>query len=287
MIGDYGLAMDLDDLKFLQTYFRDEEKRDPTITELRLVDTYWSDHCRHTTFGTHIDSVDIQDPDVRKAYERLSGRPCGGLRRGEGRQAAPDPDGHGHAGGKGAEKARRTARTWTRARRSTPAPSTFTVHGGRRGAGLAADVQERDPQPSHRDRALRRRGHLHRRLPSATRCPAGPMSIRPCASPAAAIPAPPWTRRCPASCPSASSATTAAAGYSSYGNQIGLATGLVSEIYHPGYVAKHLEVGAVVGAAPAAQRGAGGARPRRCGHPAGRPHRPRRHRRRHRLLQEP
>ncbi len=69
MIGDYGLAMDLNDLKFLQTYFRDEEKRDPTITELRLVDTYWSDHCRHTTFGTHIDSVDIQDPDVRKAYE--------------------------------------------------------------------------------------------------------------------------------------------------------------------------------------------------------------------------
>ena len=56
LLSEYGLAMDLDDLKFLQAYFRDEEKRDPTITELRLVDTYWSDHCRHTTFSTHIDA---------------------------------------------------------------------------------------------------------------------------------------------------------------------------------------------------------------------------------------
>ena len=54
---DLGLAMDLDDLKFLQAYFRDEERRDPTITEIRVVDTYWSDHCRHTTFSTHLDRV--------------------------------------------------------------------------------------------------------------------------------------------------------------------------------------------------------------------------------------
>ncbi len=54
-----GLAMDLDDLKFLQAYFRDEEKRDPTITEVRVVDTYWSDHCRHTTFSTHLDEISI------------------------------------------------------------------------------------------------------------------------------------------------------------------------------------------------------------------------------------
>ena len=57
LLSTLGLAMDLDDLKFLQTYFRDEEKRDPTITEVRVVDTYWSDHCRHTTFNTIIDSV--------------------------------------------------------------------------------------------------------------------------------------------------------------------------------------------------------------------------------------
>ncbi|MCI8651990.1 MAG: phosphoribosylformylglycinamidine synthase, partial [Oscillospiraceae bacterium] len=70
LLNQMGLAMDLDDLKFLQTYFRDDEKRDPTITEIRVVDTYWSDHCRHTTFSTHLDQVDIEDPVVKAAYER-------------------------------------------------------------------------------------------------------------------------------------------------------------------------------------------------------------------------
>ena len=70
LLAEKGLAMDLDDLKFLQAYFRDEEKRDPTITELRVVDTYWSDHCRHTTFSTHIDDVKIDDPMVQGAYAR-------------------------------------------------------------------------------------------------------------------------------------------------------------------------------------------------------------------------
>ena len=65
-----GLAMDLDDLKFLQAYFRDEEHRDPTITEVRMVDTYWSDHCRHTTFLTQIDNVTFEDPMVQEAYDR-------------------------------------------------------------------------------------------------------------------------------------------------------------------------------------------------------------------------
>ena len=70
MLHHMGLAMDLDDLKFLQTYFRDTEKRDPTITEVRMVDTYWSDHCRHTTFSTHLDHVEINDPAVQAAYNR-------------------------------------------------------------------------------------------------------------------------------------------------------------------------------------------------------------------------
>ena len=70
LLDEKGLAMDIDDLKFLQAYFRDTEHRDPTITEIRVVDTYWSDHCRHTTFSTHIDNVRIDDPAVQKAYER-------------------------------------------------------------------------------------------------------------------------------------------------------------------------------------------------------------------------
>ena len=70
LLDSLGLAMDLDDLTFLQGYFRDQEHRDPTITEIRVVDTYWSDHCRHTTFSTHLDNVEIHDPLVRRAYER-------------------------------------------------------------------------------------------------------------------------------------------------------------------------------------------------------------------------
>ena len=70
LLDSLGLAMDLDDLKFLQAYFRDQEKRDPTITEVRVVDTYWSDHCRHTTFSTHLDQISIDDPEIRAAYDR-------------------------------------------------------------------------------------------------------------------------------------------------------------------------------------------------------------------------
>ena len=68
-IADNGLAMDLGDIEFCQKYFRSEH-RDPTITEIRVVDTYWSDHCRHTTFSTHIDQVEIHDAAIQAAYER-------------------------------------------------------------------------------------------------------------------------------------------------------------------------------------------------------------------------
>ena len=70
LLDRLGLAMDRDDLKFLQAYFRDEEHRDPTITEVRVIDTYWSDHCRHTTFSTHIDEITLEDERVKEAYER-------------------------------------------------------------------------------------------------------------------------------------------------------------------------------------------------------------------------
>ena len=70
MLQAYGLAMDVNDLKFFQRYMREEEQREPTLTELRLVDTYWSDHCRHTTFSTHIDKVEILEPAVEEAYRQ-------------------------------------------------------------------------------------------------------------------------------------------------------------------------------------------------------------------------
>ena len=68
-ISNYGLAMDLDDIKFCQKYFRDTEKRDPTITEIRMIDTYWSDHCRHTTFSTIIDDAAINADYIQKTYD--------------------------------------------------------------------------------------------------------------------------------------------------------------------------------------------------------------------------
>ena len=68
-IKEFGLAMDFDDIKFCQSYFRDTEKRDPTITEIRMIDTYWSDHCRHTTFSTNIENVKIATPYIREAYD--------------------------------------------------------------------------------------------------------------------------------------------------------------------------------------------------------------------------
>ena len=69
LLDSLSLAMDVEDLKFLQGYFRDTEHRDPTITEIRVVDTYWSDHCRHTTFSTHLDDISIADPAVEAAYK--------------------------------------------------------------------------------------------------------------------------------------------------------------------------------------------------------------------------
>ena len=72
-IDEKGLAMDLGDIKFCQEYFR-SEKRDPTITEIRMIDTYWSDHCRHTTFGTILDDVQIDDAVVQEAFDRYM--PC-------------------------------------------------------------------------------------------------------------------------------------------------------------------------------------------------------------------
>ena len=68
-LADHGLAMDLADITFLQGYFRDEEKRDPRITEIKVIDTYWSDHCRHTTFNTILENISIEDEDVKEMYD--------------------------------------------------------------------------------------------------------------------------------------------------------------------------------------------------------------------------
>ncbi|MGI5963422.1 MAG: phosphoribosylformylglycinamidine synthase [Lawsonibacter sp.] len=244
-----GLAMDLDDLKFLQTYFREEEKRDPTITEVRVVDTYWSDHCRHTTFSTHIDSVNIQDPQVQAAYEQyLAAR----------------------VEVYGPEKAAKRPQTLMDL--ATIGAKTLKKR------GLLPELDESEEinacsihvpamvDGKEQDWLLMFKNETHNHpteiepFGGAATCIGGcirdPLSGRVYVHQAMRFtgggdPRVPFDQTLEGKLPQRKLAQTAAAGYSSYGNQIGLATGHVAEVYHEGYIAKRLECGAVVGAAPA------------------------------------
>ena len=250
VLEEYGLAMDLADLTFFQTYMKNEEDRDPTLTELRLVDTYWSDHCRHTTFSTHIDSVELLSPEVKRAYNLYK---------------AARVEVYGE------EKAK--ARPETLMDLATIATKVLKKRGVLRhldeseeinacSVHITANVDGED-----QDWLLMFKNETHNHpteiepFGGAATCIGGairdPLSGRSYVYQAMRVtgcgdPRTPLGETLEGKLPQRKLCTTAAAGYSSYGNQIGLATGLVSEIYHPGYVAKHLEVGAVVGAAPAA-----------------------------------
>ena len=244
-----GLAMDLDDLRFLQAYFRDTERRDPTITEIRVVDTYWSDHCRHTTFSTHIDSVAIEDPAVWAAYERY---------------LAARVEVYGE------EKA--AARPQTLMDIATIGAKTLKKR------GLLPELDESEEinacsihvpitvDGESEDWLLMFKNETHNHpteiepFGGAATCIGGcirdPLSGRAFVHQAmrvtgAADPRKSMEETLPGKLPQRKLCQTAAAGYSSYGNQIGLATGHVAEVYHEGYVAKRLECGAVVAAAPA------------------------------------
>ncbi|MBR2465174.1 MAG: phosphoribosylformylglycinamidine synthase [Clostridia bacterium] len=249
LLDSLGLAMDLDDLKFLQAYFRDEEKRDPTITEIRVVDTYWSDHCRHTTFSTHIDDVKIDDPAVAAAYERY---------------LAARVEVYGE------EKA---------AKRPQTLMDIATIAGKvLKKRGLLPELDESEEinacsihvtakvngEPEDWLLMFKNETHNHpteiEPFGGAATCIGGcirdPLSGRAYVHQAMRVTGGGDPRRAladtiPGKLPQRKLAQTAAAGYSSYGNQIGLATGHVAEVYHDGYMAKRLECGAVVAAAPA------------------------------------
>ncbi|MBR4928048.1 MAG: phosphoribosylformylglycinamidine synthase [Oscillospiraceae bacterium] len=243
MVSDYGLAMDADDVEFCQNYFR-EEGREPTITELRVLDTYWSDHCRHTTFNTVIDSVRFEDELLQKTYEDY-------LRTREelGRtkpvclmDIATLAVRHLKAAGK-LEKLDESEEI-----------NACTVK-------ITVDV---DGKPEPWLLLFKNETHNHpteiEPFGGAATCIGGairdPLSGRAYVYGAMRItggadPTVPVSETLPGKLPQHKLVTTAAAGYSSYGNQIGLATGIVDELYHPGYAAKHMEIGAVIAAAPA------------------------------------
>ena len=249
LLREYGLAMDLADLTFLQTYFREEERRDPTVTELRLVDTYWSDHCRHTTFGTHIDQVVIEDERVQKAFEDYLAA----------REEVYGP-----------EKA--AARPKTLMDIGTIAAKTLKKRGVLQRLDESEEINACSVHVTatvdgeEQDWLLMFKNETHNHpteiepFGGAATCVGGairdPLSGRSYVYQAMRVtgcgdPRTPLKDTLEGKLPQRKLCQTAAAGYSSYGNQIGLATGIVREIYHPGYVAKHMEVGAVVAAAPA------------------------------------
>ena len=244
-IDERGLAMDLADITFFQKYFAEEEKRCPTITEVKMVDTYWSDHCRHTTFGTVLTNVEIDDAVVKEAFQRYLD-----MREQLGRQEKPiclmD------MGTIGAKYLKKTGQLTNLDESEEINACTVKVK-------VDVDGEEQDWLYLFKNET-----HNHptevEPFGGAATCVGGairdPLSGRSYVYQAmrvtgAADPLVPVSETLPGKLPQRKLVTTAAAGYSSYGNQIGLATGQVNELYHPGYAAKRMEIGAVVAATPA------------------------------------
>ena len=243
-IDEKGLAMDYGDIKFCQDYFRSEQ-RDPTITEIKMIDTYWSDHCRHTTFGTILDDVQIDDDVVQAAFDRYMA-----LREETGRTQKPRCLMDVATIGAKALKKEGILQNLD----ESDEINACTVK-------IKCDVDGEDQDWLF---LFKNETHNHpteiEPFGGAATCIGGairdPLSGRSYVYQAMRVtgagdPLVPVSETLPGKLPQRKLVTTAAAGYSSYGNQIGLATGQVDEIYHPGYVAKRMEIGAVVGATPA------------------------------------
>ncbi len=251
-----GLAMTFKDFLHIQNYFKNEEKRDPSVTEIRVLDTYWSDHCRHTTFLTELKNVTFEEGDYKKpiqdTFEQYKkdhetiykGRDDKFVSlmdialmamkklRAEGKLDDMEvsdeinacsivvPVEIDHEDGKGP-----VTEEWLVFFKNETHnhPTEIEPFGG---AATCLGGAIRDP--------LSGRGYVYQA-----------MRVTGAADPTKSL-----KETLEGKLPQRKIVTGAASGYSSYGNQIGLATGLVDEIYHPNYVAKRLEIGAVMGAAP-------------------------------------
>ena len=242
-VSSYGLAMDKDDIKFCQDYFK-TENREPTITEIRMIDTYWSDHCRHTTFLTTIDSVKFEDELLQKAYNDYveTRKELGRTKpqnlmdvatiavkwlKKEGKLEKLDESEEINACTVKIDvEVDGVVEPWLLLFKNETHnhPTEIEPFGG---AATCIGGAIRDP--------LSGRSYVY-----------GAMRVTGAANPLKSL-----DETLPGKLPQRKIVTTAAAGYSSYGNQIGLATGQVDEIYHDGYAAKRMEIGAVIAAAPA------------------------------------
>ena len=245
-VKKYGLAMDESDLLFCRDYFRSED-RDPTLTEIRMIDTYWSDHCRHTTFLTTLDKVTIEKPAVEQAFQRYLAL----------RETV-------HAGKNKPMNLMDIATIGSKALKKQGLLKNLDESEEINACSIEIDV---DINGQKEPWLLMFKNETHNHpteiepFGGAATCIGGairdPLSGRTYVYQAmrvtgAANPLKPVAETLPGKLPQRKLVTTAAAGYSAYGNQIGLATGIVQELYHDGYAAKRMEIGAVVGAAPKA-----------------------------------
>ena len=245
-----ALSMDSADLEFLQDYFRNTEKRDPTLTEIRVIDTYWSDHCRHTTFHTHLTDVRIDNPDVQKAYERYLKTRDEVYRKGDSGNLRPQTL---------MDIATIAAKALSSRGLLTNLDDSEEVNA----CSIHVDVVT---DKGAEDWLLMFKNETHNHptevepFGGAATCIGGairdPLSGRAFVFQGMRItgagdPRAPVSETKPGKLPQKKLTVTAARGFSSYGNQIGLATGLVHEFYHDGYTAKRMELGAVVGAVKA------------------------------------
>ena len=292
-----GLAMSVADFKFCQKYFRDVEKRSPTITEIRVVDTYWSDHCRHTTFNTAVDEVKFEEGKFKSEFEqayaeylqdklKVLAAKKAAKEKAEAERRAAEEKARAEAEKLAAEeKAKAEAEAKLIAEESaaeenpvtlmdigTIAAKALKMAGGLKELDKSDEVnacsikvtanvdgQEEDWLVMFKNETHNHPTEIEPEGGAAT-CLGGairdPLSGRVYVYQAmrvtgAANPDKPISETLPGKLPQSFITTEAAKGFSSYGNQIGLATGQVREIYNEGYVAKRMEIGAVIGAAPA------------------------------------
>ena len=245
-----GFAMTLSDLKFCRDYFRDDEHRDPTVTELRVIDTYWSDHCRHTTFLTRLEKIDIEKSELTRTiedalalyyesreeiYGKDSNRDVSlmdmalvGMKLLRKRGLIPDLDQSDEINACSIEVPvtidGKTEQWLVQFKNETHNhPTEIEPFGG---AATCLGGAIRDP--------LSGRAYVYQAMRVT----------------GSGDPTVPFEKTMEGKLPSRKITTGAAQGYSSYGNQIGLATGQVVELYDPGYAAKRMEIGAVIGASP-------------------------------------
>ncbi len=248
--SSFGLAMSADDVAFCQRYFRDEEQREPSITELKMLDTYWSDHCRHTTFLTKIEDVTFDEGTdvIQRAWQTYQ-KVRGNLGRSDKPVTLMD-----------------IALIGMRELKASGELDNLEVSEEVNAACIVVPVKIDDSPEEEWLVMFKNETHNHpteiEPFGGAATCLGGcirdPLSGRSYVYQAMRVtgagdPLTPFSETLPGKLPQKKICQVAAHGYSSYGNQIGLATGQVAEIYHPGYVAKRLEIGAVVAAAPRSQ----------------------------------